>query len=140
MSELKTKKTSASVLDFLKAVPDPAKRADALELNRIFREITGEKPAMWGSSIVGYGTYRYKSERSSQQGEWMLTGFSPRKQSVSLYILSGPNTHAALLKKLGPHSTGVGCLYINRLADIDTAVLKKIIKVSYQTMKKKHSS
>ncbi len=144
MAELKTKLTNASVTDFLKAVPDEQKRKDGTVLLKIFKEITGEKPKMWGTSIIGFGTYHYKSEKSRQEGDWMLTGFSPRKQNLTLYLMMlGLAESQVLLKKLGKYKTSGGdmggCLYINKLADVDQAVLKQIIKKSYVAMKKKYT-
>ncbi len=140
MAEIKTKVTKASVADYIKKVTPDQKKKDALELLEMFTDITGEKPKMWGPSIIGFGSYHYKSERSSQEGDWMLTGFSPRKQNLTLYMLSGFSDVGDLLKKLGKHKTSVGCLYINKLEDVDQSVLKKIIKKSFSVMKKKHSS
>ena len=98
MAELKTQKNSASVTKFIDSVDDEQKRADAYELVKIFSEVTGEKPMMWGDSIIGFGEYHYKSDRSTQEGNWMLTGFSPRKQQISLYIMSGFKEHSEILK------------------------------------------
>jgi hypothetical protein len=113
------------------------KRKDSLHLLKMFSDITKEKPAMWGPSIIGFGTYHYKSERSTQEGDWMLTGFSPRKQNISLYIMPGVSKYKSLLEKLGKHKLSTGsCLYINRLSDIDEKVLKELIKVAYADMKK----
>ncbi len=137
MAELKTKATTQSVATFLDTVTPPDKKADGLILLKMFEEITGEHPIMWGTSIVGFGKYHYKSERSSQEGDWPLTGFSPRKQNLSLYIMPG-NTGGSLLKKLGKHKTGVGCMYINKLSDIDQDILRKLIKISFDYMKKEH--
>ncbi|HUP16120.1 MAG TPA: DUF1801 domain-containing protein [Acidimicrobiia bacterium] len=106
---------------------------------KLFSKVTGEKPKMWGSSIVGFGSYHYKSERSRQEGDWMLTGFSPRKQNLTLYVLPGFGNYQDLLKDLGKHKTSVGCLYINKLADVDMAVLEKLIKETYAAMKVEHS-
>ncbi len=136
MSEIKTKVNDASVMDFIRSVPDVQKRKDSEELLKLFSAITGEQPKMWGSSIIGFGQYHYKSERSRQEGDWMLTGFSPRKQNLSLYIMSGMDENGDLLEKLGKHKRSVGCLYINRLADIDLTVLKKLITISFASMKK----
>ena len=144
MAEPKTKVTDASVLDFINSVADEAKKKDSKVLLALFKDVTGEKPKMWGTSIIGFGMYHYKSERSRQEGDWMLTGFSPRKQNLTLYILHGIAKYPDLLKKLGKHKTSGGsmggCLYINRLADVDTTVLKKIIKISFAAMKKEHGS
>jgi hypothetical protein len=138
MAELKTKVSNASVAQFIKAVPDEARRKDATRLLALFKEVTGEKPKLWGSSIIGFGSYHYKSERSTQQGDWPLTGFSPRKQNLTIYIMSGFSDQTDLLKKLGKHKKSVGCLYVNKLGDIDEKVLKQIIKKSVITMRKRY--
>lgn len=138
MSELKTKVTNASVTDFLNSVPDEGKRNDSFRLLKLFEEITAEKAKLWGTSIVGFGKYHYKSERSSQEGDWPLTGFSPRKQNLTLYIMSGFEGMEKLLKNLGKHKTSVGCLYLKRLADVDEIVLTDLIKKSYEAMKKQY--
>lgn len=140
MGELKTKVTNASVIDFLNAVQDDTKRQDSFRLLEMFEEITGEKAKMWGTSIVGFGKYHYKSERSAQEGDWPLVGFSPRKSALTLYIMSGFEGTEELLAKLGKHTKSVGCLYIKKLSDIDETVLKKIITRSYEDMKKKYPS
>src|SRR5688572_19077944 len=136
MAEIKTKATKASVTDFIRGVPE-RKRGDAQELLRLFKKVTGEKPKMWGASIIGFGSYHYKSERSAQEGEWPFTGFSPRKQNMTIYIMPGFKEQSDLLKKLGKHKKSVGCLYINKLEDVDLTILEKIIKRSLATMKKK---
>jgi len=136
MAELKTKANNASVEDFINNVPDETKRTDSLTLLKLFREATGEKPKMWGTSIVGFGQYHYKSERSRQEGDWPLVGFSPRKTSLTLYIMPGFANYKDLLKRLGKHKTSVGCLYINKLADVDINILEKIIKRAFLDMKK----
>ncbi len=139
MAEIKTKVTTASVTSFIKEVEDPEKRKDSLALLKIFKEVTGEKPKMWGSSIIGFGTYHYSSERSAQKGDWPLTGFSPRKQNLTLYIMPGFKNYGTLLKDLGKHKTSVGCLYIKRLSDINEKILTKLIKQSFVDMKKKYT-
>lgn len=143
MSELKTKITTQNPKDFLATIEPEQKRVDALALLSMFEKVTGEKAVMWGTSIVGFGKYHYKSERSSQEGDWMLVGFSPRKQNLTLYILHGNDKSQELLAKLGKHKTSGGgmggCLYINKLSDVDLAVLEKLIETSYQFMKQKNS-
>jgi hypothetical protein len=139
MADAKTKITKASALDFIMSVPEQQKRTDALALLKLFKDITKEKPRMWGQSIVGFGVYHYKSERSTQEGDWPLTGFSPRKQSLTLYVMSGFDDQALLLEKLGKYKKSVACLYINKLADVDLKVLAQIIKKSFLTMKKRHT-
>ena len=139
MSELKTKVTDADVHEFINAVEDVKKRLSSLTLLELFTRATGEQPKMWGDSIVGFGQYHYKSERSSQEGDWPLTGFSPRKQNLTLYIMNGFGDYARLLEKLGKHKTSTGCLYINKLEDVDLVVLEKLITQSYETMKEQHA-
>lgn len=138
MAELKTKVTKANVFDFIHSLPDEKKRVDAFTLLNLFQKNTNEEAKMWGTSIIGFGQYHYKSERSRQEGDWMIVGFSPRKQNCSLYLLSGFDGMEELLAKLGKHKRGVGCLYINKLADIDLAILETMIKKSYLHMKKIH--
>ena len=138
MSELKTTENDASVYEFIDMVEDESQKQDALTLLDIFRRITGEEPRMWGKSIIGFGRYHYKSERSNQEGDWPLTGFSPRKQNLTLYILSGFADHKRILDKLGKHKTSVGCLYIKRLSDVDRPVLEELVRETYLDMKNKH--
>ena len=141
MAELKTKVTAESVAAFLAKVPTVEQRADAKKLAALLRSVTKQKPKMWGTSIVGFDQYHYKSERSAQEGFWPMIGFSPRKQNLTIYLMGGAKKHAALLKKLGPHATSNGsCLYLKRLEGIDMSILKKILIVAYVDMKKKHKS
>ncbi len=139
MSTLKTVANDGSVEDFLQTVPDEVKRNDSFTLLELFSKITGEKAKMWGSSMIGFGQYHYKSERSKQEGDWPLTGFSPRKQNLTLYIMPGFDNYQELLKDLGKHKTSVGCLYINKLSDVDMSVLQEIIQQSYKDMRKQHA-
>lgn len=140
MAELKTQKNSASVEDFLASIENEERRNDGLTLLKIFTDLTGEKASMWGPSIVGFGSYHYKSERSAQEGEWMLAAFSPRKQNLTLYLMNGFKGYEDRLKKLGKHKvSGGSCLYIKRLSDVDMSVLKSLIKDSYESMKKAHT-
>lgn len=125
MAELKTKETKASVSKFLNAIPDEQRRKDCKAIAAMMRKATGKAPKMWGTSIVGFGKYRYQGR--SQGGEWFVMGLSPRAANLTLYLLAGPNNNPALLKKLGKHSTGGSCLYIKRLTDVDTKVLQKLI-------------
>ena len=129
MSESKTRPMDASVEDFLKDVEHPQRREDGFELLEMMKEITNEEPIMWGPSIIGFGSYHYKYE-SGREGDMPLTGFSPRKKSLTVYIMSGFEEYKDLLDKLGKHKIGKSCLYINKLADVDKNVLKKIIKKS----------
>jgi hypothetical protein len=136
--ELKTKKNKKSVTAFVKGIEDTEKRKDAQELLKLFREVTGKRPVMWGDSIIGYDSYHYKYA-SGQEGDWMMTGFSPRKQNLSIYIVPGFDNQTSLLEKLGPHKTSVSCLYIKRLSDVHLPTLKKIIAKGYKEMKKQYS-
>lgn len=136
MAELKTKKTSASVSEFLESVENEQRRRDSLELLKLFEEVTKVTPMLWGNGIIGFGEYHYKSERSSQEGDWPLTGFSPRKQNMTVYIMPGFTNYEALLSKLGKHKIGGSCLYFSKLEDVDVKVLKKIIRKSVVDMKK----
>ncbi len=139
MAEIKTKATKESVTKFLNSVKPEDKRKDGLALLKLFKKITGEKPVMWGTSIVGFGKYHYKSEKSAQEGDWFHVGFSPRKQNLTLYILAWKQEDPALLAKLGKYKRGGGCLYINRLSDVDEKVLASLIKTVYMHRKKIHS-
>jgi hypothetical protein len=129
MAEIKTQLNDASVEDFINSVENETRRKDGFELLKIYKRVTGLEPKMWGPSIVGFGMYHYKSERSSQEGDWPLAAFSPRKQNLTLYVY--PRNHPELLKDLGKHTTSVGCLYINKLDDVDLKVLEKLITASY---------
>jgi hypothetical protein len=131
MAEPKTQKTKASVAAFIAAVEDETRRKDAKSVDKLFREITGEKPAMWGPSIVGYGEYKTAS------GPWPRLGFSPRKANLVLYVMDGYEKEP-LMKQLGKHKTGRSCLYINKLADVDAAVLRKIVANGWAIMAKKY--
>ena len=139
MAAIKTTVNDASVEDFINKVADQVKRQDSVALLKLFSKVTGEKPKMWGSSIIGFGSYHYKSEKSRQEGDWMLTGFSPRKQNLTLYVMPGFGDYQDLLKALGKHKTSVGCLYINKLADVDMKVLEKLITKSFKAMKAEHT-
>ena len=133
--ELKTKVNAASVEGFLNSVADEQKREDCFEILRLMKEVTKEDPKMWGSSIVGFGSYHYKGA-SGREGDWMLTGFSPRKDNLTLYIMGGFDVHQDLLKKLGKHKTSHGgCLYIKKLDDVDKDVLKELVAESVKITK-----
>ena len=136
MAELKTQATNQDPKEFLKTIEPEQKRLDGLALLEIFGRVTGEKAVMWGTSIVGFGKYHYKSERSTQEGDWPLVGFSPRKQNLTLYIMHGNSDNHELLAKLGKHKASVGCIYINKLSDANQEALEELIKNSYQSMKK----
>lgn len=136
MAELKTKVNDGSAEDFINDLTDEVKKQDSFTLLKLFSKVTGEKPKMWGTSIIGYGMYHYKSERSSQEGDWPLVGFSPRKQSLTLYLTQSTKDYSDLFAKLGKHKTSVGCLYINKLADVDLNVLEQLIKKTFSDNKK----
>ena len=132
MAELKTKLNDSDVIAFLNSVEHPKRKEDAFAVLEIMNRVTGEKPKMWGSKIVGYGLYDYQYA-SGQSGQWFKVGFSPRKQNMSLYFMSGFGVIREWLPKLGKHKTGKSCLYINKMEDIDTKVLEQMIK---QTLEK----
>lgn len=134
-STIKTKVSDANVEDFINTVESDTKRKDSFKLLEIYKRITEEEPRMWGSSIIGFGQYHYKSERSRQEGDWPLAGFSPRKQNLTLYVMPGLVDYGDLLKDLGKHKISKGCLYINKLADVDLKVLEKIVERSYTDAK-----
>jgi len=134
MSETKTKPTNESVNDFLNKISDEERRADCFQVAKIMEEVTGEKPTMWGPSIVGFGSYHYKYD-SGREGDWLMTGFSPRKKDLTLYIMMGFEKHRDLMEKLGKHSHAKSCLYIKRLSDIHVPTLKKLIKASLKDHK-----
>jgi hypothetical protein len=135
MAELKTKPNNDSVTDFLNKIEDEQKRKDGFKLLKMMRTITRTEPKMWGSSIIGFGDIHYKYD-SGREGDWFITGFSPRNQNLTLYVIGSFKPHVNLLKKLGKHKTGVGCLYIKKLKDVDTKVLKELIQVSVNAAKK----
>ncbi|MEO8069302.1 MAG: DUF1801 domain-containing protein [Flavobacteriales bacterium] len=133
-AELKTKETKASVDAFIERQPEEV-RADCHKLVKLMTKATGEGPRMWGTSIIGFGRYTYEG-KSGRSGEWMVTGFSPRKANLSIHILMGFEKEAALMKKLGKHSTGKGCLYIKQLADVDMKLLEQLVVKSVKAMAK----
>ena len=137
MAENKTTKTGASVTEFLKSVENPQMRTDARKVGSMMRRVTGKRAKMWGSSIVGYGTYHYRYD-SGREGDFMVTGYSPRKQALTVYIMPGFSNYEPLMKKLGKYKTGKSCLYIKRLADVDETVLEKLIDGSVKEMRKKY--
>jgi hypothetical protein len=133
LAEIKTKPTAASVEDFINTVPGEQKRKDSFLLLEMMKKASGEKPKMWGSSIIGFGNKRYKSPKTGREVDWLRIGFSPRKANLSLYLTVDLKEHDAALKKLGKHKTGVGCLYINKLEDVDLNVLKGMIEASLKS-------
>ena len=137
MGEIKTKPTDHDVDSFLMRVEPAKKRMDSIELKKVFDSVVNEKATLWNNNMIGYGSYHYKSERSKQEGDWPLTGFSPRKQNIVIYIMSGVGNYKELLDKLGKHKASSGsCIYINKIEDIDLDILKKIISTSVADMKK----
>ena len=131
MTELKTKPNEGDVLDFLNGVVDEKRRKDCFVILDLMKEVTGEEPIMWGDSIVGFGSYHYKY-KSGREGDWLSTGFSPRKRYLTIYIMSGFERYDGLMNKLGKYKTGKSCLYINKIEDIDQAVLKELIRESIE--------
>ena len=133
-AEVKTKVNEASVEGFINSVTDEQARNDCLEVLKMMKQVTKEEPKMWGTSIVGFGSYHYKGA-SGREGDWFLTGFSPRKQNFTLYLTHGFDVHKDLLKKLGKYKTGMGCLYVKKLDDVDKKVLKELVTESVKRMK-----
>ena len=134
MADNKTRPTGASVTAFMAAISDPGMRADANKLAAMMRRATGKRARMWGPSIVGYGSYHYRYA-SGREGEFMITGFSPRKQALTIYVMPGFSRFDTLMSKLGKYKTGKSCLYIRRLTDVDETVLEKIIEESVAYMR-----
>lgn len=128
--KIKTKETSSSVEGFLNKEKDAQKRKDSFAILEMMKKISGEEPKMWGSSIIGFGSMIYTSPATGRQVNWLKIGFSPRKANISLYLTMSIKEHSATLKKLGKHKAGVGCLYINKLEDVDLSVLKQLIKTA----------
>ena len=140
MAELKTKKTDANVEEFIRTFADTdKKRKDGLELLQIMKDFTGYEPKMWGPSIVGFGQYHYKSDKSKQEGDWPLIGFSPRKAAISLYVYSGCAGQEELLHNLGKFKMGKGCIYVKKLEDIDVEILKKLMASTINFLEAKYS-
>lgn len=129
MSENKTRPNNASVTSFLEAIDDDIKKQDCFTLLELMKKITGQPPVMWGPSIIGFGSYHYKYD-SGREGDMLLTGFSPRKQNLTLYIMAGFDKYENLMQKLGKHKTGKSCLYIKHLSDVNISVLTELIKAS----------
>lgn len=128
-AEIKTKETDASVDEFLDGLGDEQQRADAFKILEMMKKITGEEPKMWGTSIIGFGNIVAKSPATGREVDWLRVGFSPRKGSLSLYVLNRSEKQADLLEKLGKHKAGKGCLYIKRLSDVDEKILERVIKI-----------
>jgi hypothetical protein len=133
MAENKTKPTAKSVPEFLEKIEDPGRKADCIALTRMMERLTNSEPSMWGDSIVGFGTYRYKYP-SGREGEWFQAGFSPRKQNLTIYVMGYLEFYNEILANLGKFKHGKGCLYIKRLEDIDMKVLEELIKTSVKRL------
>ena len=133
LAVIKTKENDASVLDFIAKVPDEQKRKDALVLLKLMEKVSKEKAKMWGASLIGFGVHRYKSPATGREVDWLKIGFSPRKANLSLHLTIDINKHKTELEKLGKHKTGVGCLYINKLKDVDMKVLEGLIKLGLKS-------
>jgi len=139
MAAIKTKQTDSDVHAFINSFADTEqKKQDSFELLNLIQDFTGFEPKMWGSSIIGFGQYHYKSDRSRQEGDWPLVGFSPRKSAISLYVYSGGEDQEKLLKELGKFKMGKACIYVKKLSDIDQDVLKKMIQSTIDFLKKKY--
>jgi hypothetical protein len=137
MSGIKTKPGDFDIDEFLMRVEPEKKRADSIELKKLFDSVVEEKPSLWNNNMIGYGSYHYKSDRSKQEGDWPLTGFSPRKQHIAIYIMSHVSNYKDLLSNLGKYKLSSGsCIYVNKLEDINLDVLKEIISTSVSDMKK----
>ena len=137
MYKLKTQPTTSKVGKFLASVDNPVRRSDCEQVAGLMQEITGEDPVMWGSSIIGFGSYHYKYD-SGHEGDFMITGVSPRKQALTLYIMEGFGRHEDLMAKLGKYKIGKSCLYVKKLEDIDMDVLKRIVESSVEFMREKY--
>lgn len=135
MAELKTKQNNQSVKAFLDKIPDKQRRKDCYDVLELMKHVTKKNPKMWGGSMVGFGSYHYKYE-SGNEGDYFLTGFSPRKGNLTLYVMSGFSKHPEVMSKLGKYKTGKSCLYIKKLEDINLPVLKKLLSESVKTLSK----
>lgn len=141
MAEIKTKQTDVNVSEFIHAFANNEQKVkDSFELIRLMQKWTGFEPKMWGPSIIGFGVYHYKSDRSKQEGDWPIVGFSPRKAAISLYVYSGTESQDQLLGKLGKFKMGKACIYINKLSDIDLNILKALVDTSVEFVKKKYGN
>lgn len=139
MAELKTKQTNEDVIEFINNFANnEQKRQDSLELIKIMEEFTGYEPKMWGPTMIGFGMYHYKSDRSKQEGDWPLVGFSPRKAAISLYIYSGMPEHEHLLEDLGKFKMGKACIYVNKLSDINIEVMKRIMRTTIDFLQERY--
>lgn len=141
MAEVKTKQTEADVSEFINSFAETEqKRKDSFELLRLMQNFTGYEPKMWGSTMIGFGCYHYKSERSSQQGDWPLIAFSPRKAAISLYVYTGSPDHEHLLEDLGKFKRGKACIYVKKLSDINQEALKKLMRTTIDFLQSRYKS
>ncbi|MEJ5964329.1 DUF1801 domain-containing protein [Pedobacter immunditicola] len=141
MAEVKTKQTEADVQEFINSFAETAqKRKDSFELLKLMQDFTGDEPKMWGPTMIGFGSYHYKSERSNQEGDWPLIGFSPRKAAISLYVYTGSPEHEHLLEDLGKFKMGKACIYVKKLSDINQEALKKLMKATIEFLQSKYQS
>lgn len=141
MGEIKTKQTDADVSEFIRSFANNEQKVnDGYELLQLIKMWTGFEPKMWGPSIIGFGVYHYKSDRSKQEGDWPIVGFSPRKAAISLYVYSGDPSKAHLLEQLGKYKMGKACIYVKKLSDIDLNTLKKLVDSSVEFVKRKYGN
>ena len=139
MAELKTKQNNADVFEFIETfAANEQKKKDAFELLSFMQQVTGYEPKMWGPSIIGFGSYHYKSDRSKQEGDWPLVGFSPRKAAISLYVYGETEKNDALLEEFGKYKKGVGCIYVKKLSDINLDVLKELMLETIRFLKERY--
>ena len=139
MAELKTRPSRRSVTAFLAGIRDPGLRRDCATLVRMMKKVTKARPTMWGTSVVGFGKYRYRYG-SGREGDWFLTGFSPRKRNLTIYLMAGAAREPALRKRLGRHKTSVGCLYVSTLADVDLRVLERLVASSVRAVRARETA
>ena len=137
MSELKTKPTDASVPAYLDGIADPVRRADCQQVVELMRRVTGHEPRIWGTGMIGFGTYRYKYA-TGREGDWPLSAFASRKDNLTIYLMAGAERFPALLGKLGKHKTGKSCLYLKRLSDVDVGVLEELVRSSVNQVRKQY--
>ncbi len=137
MAEIKTKRNDGNVEQFIQGIESESQRADSIAILDLMQDVTCEKPEMWGTSIIGFGSYHYVYA-SGREGDWFLTGFSPRKRSISIYIMPGFSRFPELMSKLGKFKTGKACLYINKMTDIDTNVLRELVHEATTYLKEKY--
>ena len=139
MTGLKTKKTDADVSDFINSFAETEQRRnDSFELIKLMRDFTGFEPKMWGPSIIGFGSYHYKSDRSRQEGDWPMVGFSPRKAAISLYVYTGAPEHEHMLENLGKFKKGAACIYVKKLSDINQEALRQLMKATIEYLSSKY--